>query len=133
MFVWSLFKKLGRHNKVGGQKHDYSLLIDKMVVPTHMVRNEKTYELIHVDDSYIIDGFIINYFMNSNIPKVTSISIFGGMHPNADRNTRIFCVPEYMKYKELNKIYMNDVRKMMQIWNLDNCHYVPNPHDYKTR
>lgn len=132
--VWNLFKKLALRSISGGKKEFRSLFIMKEIIPETLIQGENIYDFTWTHNKYLIDGFIINYFISINErPMITSVSIFGGSHPNADSNTRVFCLPNHMKNKELTPQYVIDLRKTMSIWNLNSCHFMPNPADYKTR
>lgn len=98
-----------------------------------MIKGQIEYDIITTHDKYILDGFIINYFVVDEISKVTSVNIFGGIHPNTNTDTRLFCLPTYMKHVELTPQYVIDLRKVLSIWNLNNCHFMPNECDYHAR
>lgn len=129
----NLFKKLALRSITGGRKEFYSMLINKPVFPLTLVKGKTEFDIITTHDKYILDGFIINYFIVDDIPRTTSVNIFGGIHPNTNTDTRLFCLPKYMIHAELTPQYVIDLRKILSIWNLNNCHFIPNEADYAVR
>ncbi len=132
ILVLSSFKKLVLRNVVCGSDQFQSAVFFHTIVPETIVRDGKTSKLKNIAEFYILDGFVINYYLTyDKTPKTSSVIILGGIHPNANTDTRLFCLPPFMKYKILDNQYIIDLKKVIQVWNLDNCHFVPNQNDYE--
>ena len=67
-----------------------------------------------------------------NTERLQSFSIFGGIHPNADYETGVFCMPDYMKHKPICKELIYDIRIVLRIWNLLSCFFIPDKNTYES-
>jgi hypothetical protein len=97
------------------------------------IRNEAEERIIKSDEMYHLKGFITRTFIDKDgIEKLQSIQTFGGVHPNVDYETGVFCMPDYMKAKPVSENLIHDIRIVLRVWNLLSCFFVPGKNQYES-
>lgn len=96
--------------------------------------NISTEKIISSNELYHLKGFMILSWLDEsdNKEKLKSFSVFGGAHPNADPKTHVFCMPDWMEDKQVNDHLIHDIRKILRIWNLLSCFFIPEKNTYES-
>lgn len=123
----SLFKRRDqREIHIASKSKQYKTHIYlEILAPNRLYDGDYAYRIKRISSKYALTGFIVQTSMIDGIEKVLSVITIGGLHPNSDVDTGVFCLPNYMKYQEFNDRYITDLRKTIKIWNLNNCHHYP--------
>lgn len=90
------------------------------ITPTRVIKNKNIYEITHVDQQYIINGFMVI----TQQDLVHTITIFG-FHPNRDPDTNLFCLPDYKKGVKYTNEYYQLLLTNIKTYYLDNCFFIP--------
>jgi hypothetical protein len=92
------------------------------IVPDTIIKNKNAYEIDHLDESMIIDGFSITTFTEENI--ITTINVFGE-HPNVDPDTTSYCIPNQKKGMKLNDETLSLIRTNLRTYYYDSAYFIP--------
>ena len=96
------------------------LLYIEKIKPNRAIKEKNAYEIVYVPSQFILNGFIVT----TTNQLVQSIHILG-LHPNADLNTKQFCLPNHKMETEYNDIYYDLLRTNLKTYYLDNAHFIP--------
>ena len=92
------------------------------IIPSTVIKDGSAYEIIFLDSSMYIDGFVITTYTKED--TINSINLFGE-HPNCDLDTNAFCFPDYKKGSPLNTESLSLLLKNFQTYYLDSAYFIP--------
>lgn len=106
---------------VFGNKDDLQFhIFCKTIIPSKIIKNRKVFKIIHLDNRYVIKGFVVITIKN----KVQKV-LLNGFHPNCDYNTYEFCLNENKKDVNLNEEIIEAIVMNINTYYLDNCYFEP--------
>ena len=92
------------------------------IIPTTVVKDRNAYEIVKIDESLHIDGFVITTFTKNN--NVTCINVFGE-HPNVNSDNNEYCLPEHKKGRPLNDAFLSLINTNIRTYYYDNAYFIP--------
>jgi len=95
------------------------LYIEK-IKPEKAIKEKNAYEIVYVSPQFILNGFIVTTINDI----VQNIHILG-LHPNANLDTKEFCIPDHKKEVLYDEIYYDLLRSNLKTYYLDNSHFIP--------
>jgi hypothetical protein len=96
------------------------LLYLEKIKPEKAIKEKNAYEIIYVPPQFVLNGFIVTL-----VNKIVHHVHVFGLHPNADMNTKEFCLPEHKLQTEYDDIYYDLLRSNLKTYYLDNAHFIP--------
>ena len=116
--------------------HEYKDISGKVVAeeyiyletikPDRAIKNKNAYEISYILPQFVVKGFCI-FVMNSKVIRVT---IFG-LHPNADAETGVFCLPDHKLNVKFDENYLDLLRSNLRTYYLDSAHFIPEKMELK--
>jgi len=94
------------------------------ITPTRAIQNRCIFELTHVDESMILEGFIITTYLKED--QIISINVFGD-HPNCNTDTNTYCWPDHKKGLVLDQDSLSMMITNFKTYYLDDCYFTPGP------
>ena len=98
-----------------------TLLYKKRVVPNKFFWHDEVFRITRIKSKYVITEYRIEVTNNGFINKLT----INAKHPNSDPVTNEFCLPEWLKGVELNKLLLHTIEGMLSSFHLDSCYFSP--------
>jgi hypothetical protein len=92
------------------------------IIPNTVIKDKNAYEIEHLDESLIIDGFSVTTFTQDDI--ITCINVFGE-HPNVDQNTTRYCIPENKQGMKLNEQTLSLILSNLRTYYYDSAYFIP--------
>jgi len=94
--------------------------VNNIITPSKMIFKRELKRITYVFPELIINGYSI-YINRNKLYKLCLENI----HPNCDQKTKIFCLPDCILGKELNKEIFKIIDDILCTYNLDSCYYIP--------
>jgi len=91
------------------------------IVPDRVVKKKAAYEITYLSSFLIIKGFTVVVDYNDLVEKV----FLFGLHPNCDLETNLFCLPDNRKNVPFTEGYYENLKSLLRVYYLDDCHYKP--------
>lgn len=95
---------------------------ERKIIPKKLICNTSIYKIIITKPTFIIRNFDI--YVNKD-EKIEKIIITNGKHPNCNPETKIMCLPDYIKDLEMNNQTLNMIICMIEIFNFNSAYYQP--------
>jgi hypothetical protein len=87
-----------------------------------MIKDRCVYEIIRIDESMILDGFIITTAMKDD--QIIAINLIGE-HPNSDTDTNTYCWPASKKGMTLHQGSLDIMMVNFKTYYLDDSYFTP--------
>jgi len=96
------------------------IVVEKVLVPKRMIRQNKLYEITSIDRKYVIKKYEVKLVNN----KIDSITI-DAPHPNTDPENKEFCIPVELRECAFSKEIKELIEHYITSFNLDYCYFLP--------
>lgn len=92
------------------------------ITPTRAIKDGCVYELTYVDESMVLQGFIITTYSKSD--TIISINLFGE-HPNCNIDTNTYCWSKEKKGLTLDQDTLSMMITNFKTYYLDDAYFTP--------